>query len=251
MVRRLPSSEGFITCRFWRAAISCFDVDQLGRVVAGVAGVAVFVPLVVVHRLAQRRERKIAERIGLHEAADLLDVWLEAISSLLRGRIHAVEAGRNGGRAGDAQVHFARAGLPHHAHDLAAGGAAHDGIVHQHHALALQQMAHRIELQLDAEIADGLRGLDEGAAHVMIADQRLAERQAGSRRNSRWPRRRRNRAPAPPGRHRRGIRAPAGGPDSRAIPPPRGRTRSNRDARNRRARRRTARAAAPAPSARA
>jgi microcystin-dependent protein len=37
-------------------------------------------------------------------------------------------------------VHFARAGLPHHAHDLAAGGAAHDGIVHQHHALAFQQV---------------------------------------------------------------------------------------------------------------
>ena len=75
-------------------------------------------------------------------------------------------------------MHFARARLPHHAHDLAAGGAAHDGIVHQHHALAFQQMPHRVQLQLHAEIADGLRGLDERAAHVVIADQRLAERHA-------------------------------------------------------------------------
>ena len=55
-------------------------------------------------------------------------------------------------------------------------------IVHQHHALAFQQMAHRIQLQLDAEIANRLRRLDERAAHVMIADQRLAERQPGFRR---------------------------------------------------------------------
>ncbi len=75
-------------------------------------------------------------------------------------------------------MHFARAGLPHHADNLAAGGAAHDRIVHQHDALALQQVAHRVELELDSEIANGLRRLDKRAPHVMVADQRLAERQA-------------------------------------------------------------------------
>ena len=76
-------------------------------------------------------------------------------------------------------MHFARAGLAHHADDLAAGGAAHDGIVHQNHALAFQQVAHRVQLELHAEIADRLRRLDERAAHVVIADQRLPERNAG------------------------------------------------------------------------
>ena len=75
-------------------------------------------------------------------------------------------------------MHFARARAAHHADDLARGGAAHDRIVHQNHALAFQQMAHRVQLQLDAEVANGLRRLDERAAHVVIADQRLAERNA-------------------------------------------------------------------------
>ena len=53
-------------------------------------------------------------------------------------------------------MHFAGPGLAHHADNLPAGCAAHDGVVHQHHALALQQVAHGIQLQLDSEIADGL-----------------------------------------------------------------------------------------------
>ena len=40
-------------------------------------------------------------------------------------------------------------------------------------------MADGVELELDAKVADGLGGLDEGAAHVVIADQRLAEGDAG------------------------------------------------------------------------
>ena len=70
-------------------------------------------------------------------------------------------------------------GLPHHADDLTAGGSAHDGIVDQNDALAFEQTAHRIELELHAEIANGLRRLDERAAHVVIADQSLAIRQTG------------------------------------------------------------------------
>jgi hypothetical protein len=75
-------------------------------------------------------------------------------------------------------VHFPGASLAHHADDLAAGGAAHDGIVHQHDALALEQVAHRVELELDAEIANRLRRLDKRAPDVVVADQRLAEGQA-------------------------------------------------------------------------
>ena len=71
------------------------------------------------------------------------------------------------------------AGFAHHAHDLAAGGAADDGIVDQDDALAFEQRAHGIELELHAEIADGLLRLDERAADVVIADQAHAERQAG------------------------------------------------------------------------
>ena len=113
-----------------------FDVDQLGRIVAGVAGVAVFVRSSSPTALRSDAEREIAERIGFDEAADLFDGVVGGDQLALVRRVDAVEAGRNRRRAGDAQMHFARAGLPHHADDLAAGGAADDGIVHQHHALA-------------------------------------------------------------------------------------------------------------------
>ena len=65
---------------------------------------------------------------------------------------------------------FTRSGLPDHADDLAAGGSANDGIVHQHHSLSLQQVAHGIQLQLHTEITNRLRWLDERAAHVVISD---------------------------------------------------------------------------------
>src|ERR1017187_9417815 len=49
-----------------------FDVDQLRGVVAGVAGVAVFVLLVVGYGLAEGTDGEIADGIGFHETADLL-----------------------------------------------------------------------------------------------------------------------------------------------------------------------------------
>ncbi len=98
---------------------------------------------------------------------------------LARGRIHAVVAGRNRRRAADAHVHFRRTRFAHHAHDLAAGRAAHDRIVHEHDALAAQKFRHGIELQLHAEIADRLLRLDERAAHIMVADEAHAKRHAG------------------------------------------------------------------------
>src|SRR6266496_3351631 len=48
-----------------------FDIDQLRGVVAGVAGVAVFVLLVVADGFAQTGQREISDGIGLDEFADL------------------------------------------------------------------------------------------------------------------------------------------------------------------------------------
>ncbi len=81
-------------------------------------------------------------------------------------------------------MHFFRAGFAHHAHDLAACGAAHNGVVHQYDALALNQGADGVQLQLYAKITNGLRRLDERAANVVIADQPHAKRDAGLRRVS-------------------------------------------------------------------
>ena len=104
---------------------------------------------------------------------------LAAMRSRFAGRVDAVEAGRNGGRATDAQMHFLCARAAHHAHNFSACRAADDGVVDEDDALAFEQIVHRVELEAHAEVAHALLGLDEGAAHVVVADEAEAEGNAG------------------------------------------------------------------------
>ena len=73
---------------------------------------------------------------------------------------------------------FARAGIAHHLDDLHRGGAADDAVVDQHDALALDQRAVGVVLQLDAEVADVLARLDEGPPDIVGADDAELERDA-------------------------------------------------------------------------
>jgi hypothetical protein len=82
-----------------------------------------------------------------------------------------------GGRRRDAQVHLAGAGVAQHFTILRAGGAPHDGVVDHDHARPWMTDSHRVELQLHAEVADGLRGLDERAAGVVASDEAHLEGQ--------------------------------------------------------------------------
>ena len=71
------------------------------------------------------------------------------------------------------------AGLTQHAHQGTLGVAAHDRVVDDHEALALDDLAHGVELESDAELAQGLSGLDEGPSHVGVLDQALPVVDAG------------------------------------------------------------------------
>src|SRR5699024_3046606 len=72
-----------------------------------------------------------------------------------------------------------RSGLPQHPHHGTLGVAAHDRVVDDHQALALDHLAQRVELQTDAQLADGLAGLDEGPADVGVLDHPLPVGDAG------------------------------------------------------------------------
>src|SRR6267142_5345814 len=78
-----------------------------------------------------------------------------------------------------AEMDLARAGVAHHADDLFRGGAAHQRIVDQDDALALDRGPVRIMLHAHAEFAHALRRLDEGAADVMVSDDAEFERHTG------------------------------------------------------------------------
>src|SRR5690242_13047984 len=129
--------------------------------------------------LFEGRKREIAERVRAEEFADFFGRVGGGDQLFACRSVHAVVTGRNRGRATNAHMDFPGAGVADHADDFAAGGAADDGIVHQHDALALDEAAHGVELELNAEIADGLRGLDERAADVVIANQAHAKRNFG------------------------------------------------------------------------
>ena len=70
---------------------------------------------------------------------------------------------------------FFGADFTNHAHDFTAGGATNQRVVDQNDALTFEQAANRVKLQLDSEIPDGLRRLDERSADVVSANQTHAE----------------------------------------------------------------------------
>ena len=159
--------------RLWRRSCGG-DGDA---VVAAPAGGAV-ARLGAAHAADQAFEGEVAERVGFDEGADLLDRLLRRDELGAARGVDAVVAGPAGRRRGDAQVDLGGAGLAHHAHDLPRGRAAHDRVVDQHDPLAGDDRAHRVQLHLDAEVADRLLGLDERPADVVVARHAELERQA-------------------------------------------------------------------------
>src|SRR5262249_45336889 len=134
-------------------------------------------------RAAERREhpldREVAQAVRLDEPLDLLDRLVGRDQLAARRRVDAVVAGVHRRRRGDAHVHLAGPGVAQHPDDLARGRAADDRVVDQDDPLALHDLADRIQLDLDSEVPDGLLGLDERAADVVIADEAQRERDAG------------------------------------------------------------------------
>ena len=106
---------------------------------------------------------------------DLLEGEAGGDQLVLGVRVDAVEAGVRNRRRADAHVHLGGSGIAQGGHQLAAGGAAHDRVVDHHHPLARQHIRQRVELHADARLAHGLGGLDEGAAHIAVLDQAIAE----------------------------------------------------------------------------
>ena len=76
-------------------------------------------------------------------------------------------------------MHLGRAGLAQHPDQGPLGVAADDRVVDDDQPLAADDVAQRVELEPDAELADGLARLDEGAADVGVLDQALAVGDAG------------------------------------------------------------------------
>ena len=134
---------------------------------------------VLAHGAVDALDGEEGERIRTDELPHLLEVMGGGEKLVALGRIDAVEVRMGDRRRGDAEMHLARAGLAHHAHDLHRRGAAHHAVVDQHDALAGDHRAVGVVLEAHAEFADRLGRLDEGAADIVIADDAELVRNAG------------------------------------------------------------------------
>ncbi len=88
-------------------------------------------------------------------------------------------------------MHLGGAGGAQHLDELLRRVAAHDGVVDDHQALAADDRRQGVELQANAQLAHGLRGLDERAAHVAVFHDAIRIRDAAFKRK---PHSRRNAA---------------------------------------------------------
>ena len=67
-------------------------------------------------------------------------------------------------------MHLGSARIEDHLLDLSRCGAAHHAVIHQNNAFASDQSAVDVQFEAHAHVADLLGGFDEGAAHILVAD---------------------------------------------------------------------------------
>src|SRR5437660_7823067 len=147
---------------------------NVGGVVAREAGVTE-VRGIAAGRLEHPVEREVAERVDAQVGADLLDAVARRDQLFLTGRVDAVIAGPGDRRRRHAEMHLRGTGLADELPQSPARGPTYDRVVHHHDLLSREHPPHRVELDLHLRHAVGLGGMDERAADVMVADQRMLE----------------------------------------------------------------------------
>src|SRR4030095_2233724 len=135
--------------RFEQSALSDVLRVEADLVLPGKARMAE-VARVIAGGLEHPVQREVAERVRGEVALDLRHLVTRPEQLLSGGRVDTVIARPLDGRRRDAHVHLAGPRRAHHLDDLAAGGAADDGIVHSDQPPALPALAGRFELHLDA-----------------------------------------------------------------------------------------------------
>ena len=111
--------------------------------------------------------------------ADLLDAHGRGDELGPRREIDTEEARPRTRRGRDADVHLGSPGLAQHLDERALRVTTNDRVVDDDQALAFDDLAQRVELEADAQLAQGLRGLDERAAHVRVLHEALGEGNPG------------------------------------------------------------------------
>src|SRR4030095_511020 len=139
--------------RFEQSELSDVPSVEADLVLSGKARMAE-VARVIAGGLEHPVQREVAERVRGEVALDFRHLVTRPDQLLSGRRVNGVIARPLDGRRRDAHVHLAGPRRAHHLDDLAAGGAADDGIVHHDHALARPPLAVWSALSLAREVPD-------------------------------------------------------------------------------------------------
>lgn len=120
--------------------------------------------------------RKIMQGVGVQIFADVFDGIIGRHQFAAVGEIDAVDARVHVRGAAHEDVNFFGARFFQAVDASLAGGTADNGIVHHDDAFAFHEFADEVQLHADIKIANQLRGLEEAAADVMVADERHFKR---------------------------------------------------------------------------
>ena len=129
-------------------------------------------------------EIEVGERVDAEVQRDLADLHVgrEQVGTL--AGVEAVEARPAVRRRRHPEVHLGRARFAQQRDDLTGRGAAHDRVVDDHEALALDVVAQRVQLEPHVGAALLLARLDERAPDVAVLHEAVAVRDArGARAN--------------------------------------------------------------------
>lgn len=147
---------------YWRR-----EFDGVASGETGIAEIAIIVP----HALPQALHAQVPKGVRSDVPVYLLDGVGGGNELRFRGGIDPEETGvRNGGRT-DSNVNPFGSSLSDHLHDLSARSSPHDGIVDYRDALSLNDLLYRGQLDLDAEMPDGLLRFDERPSHIVVPDE--------------------------------------------------------------------------------
>src|SRR5204862_3536908 len=127
-----------------RGRLYLFHINPVGRIRTCVAGCAIASLGAVVASLLQTLQREKRQRLSADEVTNLFHGLICGDQLFFGRRVHPIKTRRNRRRTGDAHMNFFGSCVANHAHDLATGGAANDGVINQHDALAFEQAADRI-----------------------------------------------------------------------------------------------------------
>ena len=94
----------------------------------------------------------------------ILGIGIDAVETRVRHRWRT-----------DAHVHFKGASITESLHQLAAGGAPHDGVIDNDDPLPFQDIRQGVELDSNSRFPHRLGGLNERAAHVAVFDQTITK----------------------------------------------------------------------------